>query len=223
MVFIDPNKIKRISRLDGLRNSQDIWSIYDELKELLLEVNLNISDLVDEQSLDNKGLACLEKVRKFCVDASQKFRDAFLELLDRYREEHRQLSQKIIDYLLEKRLDLPGFIISNGDRAREFLREYDIDSDIDRHSFLLNFQLPKPLSQFWWKGGVDSWGEWGEDVRGMVIEWGHFYRELMPVIWEIQGYYENERGLMFARINEIGMHSEQYYYLWKVFEWKKRR
>lgn len=39
----------------------------------------------------------------------------------------------------------------------------------------------------------------------------------MPVVWENQGYYENEIGLNFYRINDIGQHSpNNYYYIWEV-------
>jgi len=86
---------------------------------------------------------------------------------------------------------------------------------------LLVFQLPKPLAQFWWKGGADSWGNLAEDINDTAIEWGHFYRELMPVVWETQGRHENESGLYFQRVNDIGEHDpKKYYYIWEISEWK---
>ena len=125
--------------------------------------------------------------------------------------------QKIIDYLLEKKFDLPNFTITHGVRAEETLKEIGLDGKIEEKNLLILFQLPKPLSFFWWKGGADSWGSLAEDIKGSSTEWGHFYRELMLVVWEMQGYYENEKGLCFNRLNEIGEHDPlKFYYVWEI-------
>lgn len=115
---------------------------------------------------------------------------------------------------------LPNFTIASKNQARALLKEYRLYGEINKQSLLLVFQLPKPLAHFWWKGGTDSWGDLAEDVGGTVIEWGHFYRKLMPVIWEAQGRHENENGLLFYRLNDFGEHDPtQYYYVWKISAW----
>ena len=101
------------------------------------------------------------------------------------------------------------------------MEEYGLDIETNGQNLLLVFQLPKPLSQFWWKGGADSWGDLSEDVQDTVIEWGHFYRELMPIVWEEQGRHENESGLDFQRVNGVGEHDpKKYYYIWEMSEWE---
>ena len=219
---INPNQFKRIMTEEGLKNSQDIWDLktYDEIKNEIEKISPNIKELVEEHELNAETKRCLDKIRAFCSELSEEFRQTFLVLLEQYRKERRQISQKIVDYLLEKNFDLPNFTIAYREKAQELLKERGFDVEINDQSLLLIFQLPKPLSQFWWKGGVDSWGDLSEDMQGAVIEWGHFYRELMPVVWEKQGYYENESALDFYRINGVGEHDPQkYYYIWEVSEW----
>ena len=92
--------------------------------------------------------------------------------------------------------------------------------EMDNKTLLVVFQLPKHLAQYWWKGGTESWGQESLDIEDSAIEWGHFYRELMPVIWEAVGRYENELGLDFERINSGGEHDpKKYYYIWKIIQW----
>jgi hypothetical protein len=115
---------------------------------------------------------------------------------------------------------MPEFKVVNDEVADRFLKECGFEYKISEGSFLVVFQLPKPVAQFWWKGGVDTWGSQGVDVRGGVLEWGLFYRELMSIIWREQGFAENELGLVFSRINDIGEHDPQkFYYVWEVGQW----
>lgn len=225
MDFVNPNKIERLGREAGLR-SEDIWSDWDDTETLeqithpIQEALPNIEARISEHELTSETRHNLETVRSFCAELSEEFRQAFLLLLEQYRRERCLISQKIVDYLLKKNLVLPTFVIANGERAHGVLNEYKLNGDVTAHSLLVAFQLPKPLSQFWWKGGADSWGSGSEHLGSAVIEWGHFYRELMRVVWETQGYYENEYSLRFERINSVGEHDpKKYYYVWEVSEW----
>lgn len=223
MEFTNPNQFEKMRRLEGFRNPKDIWDLetYDEIKGEIEKVSPNVKEFVREHELDSETKRCLDKTRMFCSELSEEFRQTFLSLLEQYRNERRQVSQKIVDYLLEKNFDLPNFTIAHGEKVQELLEEYDLDTKINGQNLLLVFQLPKPLSQFWWKGGADSWGDMSEDVQDSVIEWGHFYRELMPVVWEEQGRHENESGLDFNRVNGVGEHDpKKYYYIWEMSEWE---
>ncbi|MCD6149992.1 hypothetical protein J7J13_04400 [bacterium] len=225
MRFTNPNQFEKIRHLEGFKNPEDIWDVktYNEIKSEIEGKLPNIREMVEEQKLNAETKRCLDKTRTFCAELSEKFKQTFLTLLEQYRSERHQISQKIVDYLLEKNFDLPYFTIAYGKDARELLEEYDLDFKTNGQNLLLVFQLPKPLSRFWWKGGADSWGNFSEDVQNAVIEWGHFYRELMPVVWEEQGRYENVNGLNFYRVNEIGEHNpKKYYYVWEVSEWENR-
>lgn len=43
----------------------------------------------------------------------------------------------------------------------------------------------------------------------------------MPVIWEMRGYYEDEKGLSFDRLNGVGEHDpEKFYYVWLMSDWE---
>ena len=223
MRFTNPNQFEKMRRLEGFKNPEDIWDLetYDEVKSEIEKTSPNVTEFIQEQELDDETKRCLDKTRVFCSELSEEFRQTFLSLLEQYRNERRQVSQKIVDYLLEKNFDLPSFTIAHGEKVHELLKEYGLNTETNGQNLLLVFQLPKPLSQFWWKGGSDSWGDLSEDVQDTVIEWGHFYRELMPIVWEEQGRHENENGLDFNRVNGVGEHDpKKYYYIWKMSEWK---
>jgi len=222
--FNNPNQLKRLMCEEGIKNPADIWDIetYEEIIEDVEKATPNIIELLDKEVMTHETLACLDTTRSFCKESSEKFREAFLTLIESYRKENRNLSQKILDHLIEKRFDLPNFTIANAEHAIQILEDCQMDDYLaDPKSILLVFNLPKPLGHFWWKGGVDSWGHEGKNVSGSVIEWGHFYRELTPVIWKMQGLYENEYALDFERINSVSVHDpKKYYYLWQITKWK---
>ncbi len=210
-------------RLEGLKSPEDIWDIetFDEIKERIEQVSPNVKELISENELKLEAKKCLKKTRTFCKELSQDFKQTFLSLIDQYRQERRQISQKIVDYLLEKNIVLPNFTIASKKQAKALLKEYELGGEINEESLLLIFQLPKPLAQFWWKGGADSWGELAEDINDTAIEWDHFYRELMPVVWETQGRHENENSLNFNRLNGFSQHDpKKYYYIWELSKWE---
>lgn len=223
MKFSNPNQFKKIRRLEGFNNPEDIWDIetFDYIKKTIEQRSPNIKELLYEEELSAKTKRCLEKTRTFCNELSENFKQTFLSLLEQYRQEKRQIPQTIVDYLLEKKFVLPNFTIASREQAKGLLEEYEISGEIKEQNLLLVFQLPKPLAQFWWKGGADSWGDLSVDIKDTAIEWGHFYRELMPVIWEMQGHHENENGLDFQRVNAIGEHDpKKYYYIWEISDWE---
>jgi len=223
MKFSNPNQFEKMRRLEGMKNPEDIWDIetFDDIKQRIEQFSPNTTELLSEEELTAETKRCLEKTRTFCNELSDDFKQTFLSLLEQYRRERRQISQKIVDYLLEKNFVLPNFTIANRKQAEVLLEEYELGGEINEQNLLLVFQLPKPLAQFWWKGGADSWGNMSVDIKDQAIEWGHFYRELMPVIWETQGRHENESGLDFYRMNSVGEHDpKKYYYIWEMSEWE---
>jgi|SRR3989344_247041 len=219
-----PSNLENIRRFEGFKNPEDIWDLttYEDIKNSLEKQNTHIHEEFGEKWLSGEHLEQVKKVRAFCEQATQNFRATFLELLEQYTKEKRVMSPRIMEFLKEKQMDLPHFTIAHGEFAGEILDDFELNYEIGADSILLVFQLPKPLAQYWWKGGTDSWGNAAEDIEGMAIEWGHFYRELMPVIWEMQGLYENEHGLDFQRINKIGEHNpKKFYYVWEMSTWKR--
>jgi len=226
---INPEQYKRMRESEGIRR-EDVWTGVDdplteeELDDLLVKVPQNIREDVNEKKLNTETKKLLHLARNFCTDLSEEFKKTFLSLLSDYMQVHSQLSEDIFSYLERKEFNLPNFIISYGKDSATLLKELDLEGQIyNDEGLLIVFQLPKPLAQFWWKGGAESWGEYSEDVSDIVIEWGYFYRELMPVVWEKQGYYENEEDLNFERVNNVGQHDPQkYYYVWEISKLDER-
>ncbi|MDP3956166.1 MAG: hypothetical protein Q8Q18_02895 [bacterium] len=226
MEIHNPNQLKKLMREEGITNPADIWDIepYEEVIQDIEKKPRNILELLDKESVGPEMFECLTTTRTFCSESSENFRNTFLALIESYQKEKRHLSPKILNYLLEKKFDLPSFTIANGEHAGRILTDCHMGTHIDPQSLLLMFNLPTPLKHFWWKGGNETWGNDSKDVGGTVIEWGHFYRKLTPIIWEAQGKYENEHNLDFERINPIGMHDpEKYYYLWQITKWKESK
>ena len=126
-------------------------------------------------------------------------------------------SDRIMEFVEKSKLDTPSFIVLDSVKAKSFLEENELPLEIElQNSYLLIFKLPKPLDQFWWKGGASS-GNSGVNVDGVVNEWGKIYREVLPIVWREKNRFEQKRELHFTRINESGQHKKgEYYYVWKV-------
>ena len=213
-------KFTKTNQIDALERTGyvDLWEeIGDEFSSedefVQLERRLERVSKEMEQEL-------LPILYNFCKDISKRVKDSFLALLESYLEQGR-FSRRMFNYLLEKGLIYPSFIIANGSQALDLLHHYGFkDVKVNPENIIVTFQLPKAVAHFWWKGGVNTWGEQAKDLGGMVIEWGDFYRKLMPYVWETIGYYENEEGLDLCRINACGEHDpHNYYYIWEVKRW----
>ena len=215
--------LEKFARQEGVRNPADIYDqpTFEEIRAEVKNVYPNVTELLDEKKLSAELKVCLNRTREFCSELSENFRLRFLSLLEKYRNERRPISQKIVDYLLEKNFNLPQFAIAHDAKATEMLLDFGLHPEIGDQKLLLSFQLPKPLAQFWRKGGANSWGYGSKDMEDRVIEWGHFYRELMGEVWHMQGYYENEKGLDFYRLNDVGEHDpKKFYYVWEMSKWE---
>lgn len=212
-------------RDDGIKNPEDIWDFYnfEDAEKEIKNLPHNLKELINDYFFTPESQNRLDTTREFCSDLSENFKTRFLELLDNYQKEKKVLSPKIKEFLYKKDFTLPKFILANGEQAENLLDEYNLDSsDFDsQNNLLLSLQLPKPLAQFWQKGGAESWGNMSIPLKGQVVEWGHFYRELMPTVWQTRGFYEEEKGLTFERINLVGEHDpKKYYYVWEVSNWQ---
>ncbi|PIR06238.1 MAG: hypothetical protein COV55_04625 [Candidatus Komeilibacteria bacterium CG11_big_fil_rev_8_21_14_0_20_36_20] len=172
------------------------------------EYGINEAELTPEQ-LEN-----LQKVRTFAQSTSKAYRTVMRLLMTGYQQKNPNFTDKMIQKMMERGYDVPDFSIHGSQSAQEFLsqrEELGIDSFSD--NFLINFQLPKPLAKFWYKGGN---GSKSQPVKDGEIEWGHFYRMAMPMIYNgvdragMQGLYLN-------RLNQFGQHDpKKYYYLWEA-------
>ncbi len=90
-----------------------------------------------------------------------------------------------------------------------YIPERELD-EASQGTFIVNFQLPKPLDIFWDK----------QDDKG-PISWGALYRHMADVPWSVVYEWEQKYGDDFAvqRLNPIGVHTngdDGFYYLFEV-------
>jgi hypothetical protein len=172
------------------------------------EYGINEAELTPEQ-LEN-----LQKVRTFAQGTSKAYRTVMRLLMTGYQQKNPNFTDKMIQKMMERGYDVPDFSIHGSQSAQEFLsqrEELGIDSFSD--NFLINFQLPKPLAKFWYKGGN---GSKSQPVKDGEIEWGHFYRMAMPMIYNGVDR-SGMQGLYLNRLNQFGQHDpKKYYYLWEA-------
>lgn len=172
------------------------------------EYGINEADLTPEQ------LEYLQKVRSFAQNTSKVYRTAMRLIMTSYQQRNPNFTDTMLQKMMERGYDVPDFSIYGSQAAQDFLSEQD-ELGINGYSdnFLVNFQLPKPLARFWYKGGS---GSRSVPVKDGEIEWGHFYRLAMPVIYS--GIDKAQMsGLHLNRLNQFGQHDpKKYYYLWEA-------
>ena len=179
------------------------------------QIAYNIKEIgIDESSLTPEQLEHLKKVRSFAQGTSKVYGTAMRLLMRGYQQKNPNFTDKMIEKMMERGFDVPEFSIYGSQAASEFLSERE-ELGIDGFSdnFLVNFQLPRPLAKFWYKGGD---GSKSQPVKEGEIEWGHFYRMCMPVIYS--GVNRSQMsGLYLNRLNQFGQHDpKKYYYLWEA-------
>lgn len=169
---------------------------------------------INEAELTPEQLEHLEKVRGFAQNTSKVYRTAMRLLMKGYQQHNPNFTDTMMQKMMERGYDVPDFSIYGSQAAAEFFaQQQELGVDGFSENFMVNFQLPKPLARFWYKGGS---GSKSVPVKDGEIEWGHFYRMCMPMIYSgvdragMQGLYLN-------RINQFGQHDpKKYYYLWEA-------
>lgn len=208
---------------EQLEQLEEVAKQVDESGELEKElekpeeepINYNIKEYgVDESALTPEQLEHLNKVRAFVQNTSRVYRTAMRLVMRRYQQKNPNFLDKTLEKIMERGFDVPEFSIYGSQAARSFLQEQN-ELGIEEFSdnFMVNFQLPRPLAKFWYKGGG---GSKSQPVKEGEIEWGHFYRMCMPVIYS--GVDRTEMsGLFLNRLNQFGQHDpKNYYYLWEA-------
>jgi hypothetical protein len=128
-----------------------------------------------------------------------------------------RISKKMRAYIKEHGLDLPTFHVYTADAADEYLDAVLPGAHLNENdNFLVVFNLPKPLAQYWKKGDSEEWEDDSSDMRGMVVEWRKLYREMIPYVWGQLQDQQDYEGLHIRRINDIHVHSpKDFYYIWE--------
>ncbi len=169
---------------------------------------------IDESLLTPEQLESLQKVRDFAMQTSVTYRKNMRFVMKAYQKHNPNFTDEIIQKMMDRGYDVPDFSIYGAESAQEFFNT-NAELGVTEYSqnFLVNFNLPKPLGRFWYKGGNDAKSV---PVPEGAVEWGHFYRTTMPAIWNSVDRVAAS-GLYLNRINEFGQHDPlNYYYLWEA-------
>jgi len=178
-------------------------------------INYNIKEYgIDESALTPEQLEHLNKVRGFAQNTSRVYRTAMRLVMRGYQQRNPNFSDKTLEKIMERGFDIPEFSIYGSQAAQGFLQEQsELGIEEFSDNLLVNFQLPRPLAKFWYKGGD---GKLSQPVKEGEIEWGHFYRMCMPVIYSGVDRAQMS-GLYLSRVNQFGQHDpKKYYYLWEA-------
>jgi hypothetical protein len=199
---------------EGFRNPNDIHDqpTFNDIENEIAQERLDrrIRFHFDTTTLGSESKKLLEQWRAEMQVCLEEWSVGIINLIS----QDEKISPRIREYLEIEGMDLPTFDLYEKKEADEALQKFGFNREkIETGNFLVVFNLPKPLSQFWWKGDAESWDSKSKDVRTMVIEWGRIYRLIIPIIWNA---VDNSPSTM-ERINPCGMHDpKQYYYLWEI-------
>jgi len=210
----------RLSENTGLENPEGIFDqpSWAEIFELVDSEQANVFFVEEsrtEGELSEKERIALNKIRKFLVGVSGSWQQKTKEVLEKYSKSRRGISEKVLKLFLEKKWDMPVFKIYPPNFCSKMLGNFQTPSK----DFLVVFELPKPLSVFWFKDFSES-----KDVGKAVAstEWGWIYRSLISVVWGAVDYDAREAGLFFRRLNDNGYHKPgEFYYVFAVNEYEQ--
>lgn len=162
---------------------------------------------VDLDSLEPAQRACVALWKDETLGTLQKWSDAMDILLS-----DPAVSPRIREYLKEHRMELPLYDLYDSAEGNSLLEPLGYEL-VKPENFLVVFELPKPLHQFWWKNNTEEKYWQSGDRKLATIEWGRMYRAMMPIIWEANEQSRSHR----QRINPCGVHKvREYYYLWEL-------
>ena len=171
---------------------------------------------IDGNRISGERQDTLEKIRDFTLETSKTYRTVMRLLMMLYQKENQNFTDEIVSKIKERGYDTPQFSIYDTREGGQFVREHcDSGKRLADHSFLLNFNLPRPFGRFWYRGG---YGDLSIPVDEGNIEWGDFYRKSILAIWDaVDQAEEDDLFDRYDRINEFSQHDyKHYYYLWEV-------
>ncbi|MBM4402644.1 MAG: hypothetical protein FJ044_05360 [Candidatus Cloacimonetes bacterium] len=197
-------------------------------REQLSELDIEISpketqpfptlDICPYETLETKAQKELWfAVNDFVTELSTVYRKKFSDILTSYRYGSGiKIGKNIREFLQNHGMEYPDFVFRFGREAEDLLNsvglDFTVNKPIPKDKGVLLFQLPKPLAKFWEKSS------YRKEIGGTAIEWGKFYDQLMPAVWEVRDRFEwEDNKLFFERLNESGEHDpDEYYYVWLV-------
>lgn len=229
--YIPENLIRAVAEEEGIRDIDEAHAFVtgrspvearlseEELQKRIQEAKVAIK--VDTAKLSPEKKELLPVAVNFARRASISFQDRLNYVMEEYMNGPgvEVFTPEMLAKMRDKKHDLPEFTVMDGESAGRFLKETDLAewAELNDRNFLMVFNLPKPIARFWYRGGAELWGTGGQEIPEENVEWGRFYREVMPAVWNEVGYEESEGKLDFSRVNGVGEHDPQrYYYIWEV-------
>lgn len=169
-----------------------------------------------ESSSDSKEKDRLrQSVEQFTKRLIENFQHSFHILFEKYQQTHPLPLDKILLFLKERELDRPKFDFYPPPHAKQAAKLLGFDVDLHSQEGVLKLCLPKPIAQYWWKGKSSAWIDDQNrsiDINHSALEWGFFYRELVPPLWKEQRREHAEGELDILRINPHGVHDPKHFY-----------
>lgn len=141
---------------------------------------------------------------------------AILEKLSRQRV----ISESLLeDFDRNKELRF-RFTIAEGEFARDLLRKWKLQADLKEGEAIIVFNLPrmldtnrkKPISK---PKRLRSHQRY-KRVVPRDIPWRTIYTQVKSKVWGHIGHICGKDQVYFVRLNEVGNHTDTYYYVWKI-------
>jgi len=178
----------------------------------------------DPKTLSESDFYLYERIDQFVNELLVNFhRKMQEEMLAMAKEENSPFSHRLALKMRRKKYDLPKISILHGNEsAQSFLaanpKVNNSYASRLNHRFLVVFNLPDPLMKFWRQGGEkESGARMAVPVSEGEIEWGKFYRRVMPEVHKTINLYEAPKGpLQISKLNGAGVHTKQFYYVWSM-------
>ena len=207
---------EELEKLQELINQLNNPENVDE-NEQLENLEYKIHEIgINEQGLTDEQRELLGRMREFCQKTTVLYVKTMRFLMQEYQQYNPNFTDEMIEKMILRHHDTPSFTIYGKDAGKDFIENQSSELGIEQFEtdgFLLNYNLPDIIGRFWYRGGN---GKLSQPVPEGAIEWGHFYRACMPVIWRSVDATILQK-MIFNRINEFGQHDyRKYYYLYDV-------
>jgi len=122
-------------------------------------------------------------------------------------------SSEMKSLIKEHKLDFGKFTVESGKMFNQS-RPKGIGR-AEEESVIVIFQLPKPLKNWWWKGGDHNRQDPDYKKNDIsVVAWGEIYARVLGALWTRLRNDARQHDLNLNRLNDVGVHTEDYYYIW---------
>ncbi|MEO8581455.1 MAG: hypothetical protein ABI425_02625 [Patescibacteria group bacterium] len=222
--------------------------ITPQVKNKILSVHRRTRVLMndsDEPFMNSKlGQAELTFAQKFAADIDSLFRRKFINFLLNYHYGADNWIGPTIVKMIAQHPNLfaiPELTVYAPEAGLDFIRQCELHDQTlsfpptihsEAPALLLNYQLPRVLGHYWWKGRADKRDLYIQDkeicgikfINNMAIQWGDCYEKVhreatirvMGDIGRSQKNTNKDANFAYQRLNDTHSHSPESYYLWQI-------